>query len=252
MPPASAEAIDVGHIVEASGNQTEHTAVIVKRLSDGQIWASNFERAEKRFSPASSSKIPHTLIALEYGLATPTTVFRWDGVPRASRAWNQDQSLASAFQNSVVWVYQEIARMAGPETMSKGLASLGYGNLDTGSIDQLTTYWLDDTLKISATEQIDFLSSLAQELLPLSEATYAAARDIMVSERNASWVMRSKTGWRHGKESMDVGWHVGWLECLSETYIFALNMDMPDTRYLSKRTEVTYSILKSIGAFHCS
>ena len=248
---ASAETIDVGHIVQATGSQVEDTTVIVNRLSDGQTWTSNSKRAQQRFSPASTSKIPHTLIALEGGFATPTTVFRWDGVPRTSRAWNQDHTLASAFENSVVWVYQEIARTAGSDVMSEGLARFEYGNMNVGSIEQLTTYWLDDTLKISAIEQIDFLSRLALEQLPLSEATYAAARDIMASDRNANWVMRSKTGWSYRKDSMDVGWHVGWLECSDEIYVFALNMDMPDTRYLSRRQEVTYTVLQHIGAFYC-
>ncbi len=249
--PVAADTIDIGHVVQNTGLQTEQVAVVVKRQSDGQIWISNRHRAQQRFSPASTSKIPHTLIALETGLATPTSVFRWDGSVRSSRAWNQDHTLASAFRNSVVWVFQEIARTAGTRTMAEGLASFGYGNADVGSIDQLTTYWLDDTLNISAVEQIEFLSRLARRQLPLSEATYAAARDIMVSDRKANWVMRSKTGWRYSKESMDIGWFVGWLECPDEVYVFALNMDMPDTRYLSKRKDIAYSVLGHIGAFDC-
>lgn len=249
--PASGEPIDVGHVVQATGNQIEGTTVIVKRQSDGQTWTSNYERAQQRFSPASTSKIPHTLIALERGLVTPDTVFFWDGIPRSFSAWNQDHNLASAFQNSVVWVYQEIARTAGSDAMSEGLASFDYGNSKVGSIEQLTTYWLDDTLKISAVEQIAFLSRLALETLPLSEATYAAAKDIMVSDQNDIWVMRSKTGWRYSKENMDVGWYVGWLQCPDETYVFALNMDMPDSRYLSRRKDITYSVLRDIGAFDC-
>ena len=69
--PASSEVVDLGHVVQASGNPIEQTTVVVKRLSDGQTWISNDERAQQRFSPASTSKIPHTLIAFEKGLATP-------------------------------------------------------------------------------------------------------------------------------------------------------------------------------------
>ena len=207
---------------------------------------------KQRFSPASTSKIPHTLIALENGLATPSTIFQWDGVPRGFNAWNQDHSLESAFQYSAVWVFQEIARTAGQDIMSDGLTSFEYGNMSVGSVDHLTTYWLDGTLRISAAEQIDFLSRLARAELPLSDATYAAARDIMVSEEAADWVMRSKTGWFHTESSMDIGWYVGWLECPNETYVFALNIDMPDTRYLSRRVDITHSVLREIGAFDCA
>ncbi|MEL6464808.1 MAG: penicillin-binding transpeptidase domain-containing protein, partial [Pseudomonadota bacterium] len=93
----SADTIDVGHIVQSTENRVETSTIIVKRLSDGQRWISNPARAQQRFSPASTSKIPHTLIALESGLATPETVFAWDSVHRSSRTWNRDQTLASAF-----------------------------------------------------------------------------------------------------------------------------------------------------------
>ncbi|MEL7179823.1 MAG: penicillin-binding transpeptidase domain-containing protein [Pseudomonadota bacterium] len=247
----SADTIDVGHFVVAAGGQVESVAIIVERHPDGQIWTSNTERAMQRFSPASTSKIPHTLIALEHGLATLETVFAWDGVPRSVRAWNQDHTLETAFQKSIVWVYQEIARTAGQDMMSSALADFGYGNVTVGSIDQLTTYWLNDTLQISAAEQVAFLSGLAHEQFPLSASTYTVARDIMISDADGSWVMRSKTGWRYSESDMDIGWFVGWLECANETYVFALNMDMPDTRYLSKRRNIAYSVLEGIEAFDC-
>ncbi|MEM9585446.1 MAG: penicillin-binding transpeptidase domain-containing protein [Pseudomonadota bacterium] len=249
---AAADATDIGPSVAAAGGIVESTTIAVKRLSDGQLWIANPDRAELKVSPASTSKIPHSLIALENRLVTPETILQWDGIPRSNRAWNQNHTLQSAFQNSVVWVYQEIARTAGQTVMSDGLKRLDYGNATVGTIDQLTTYWLDDTLSISALEQIEFLTKLALERLPLSKATYATARDIMISDAGADWTMRSKTGWRYNKTDMDIGWFVGWLECGHETHVFALNMDMPDTRSLSKRKSVTYQVLQEIGAFDCS
>jgi len=247
-----ADPIDVGHIVQANGNEIEHTTVVVRRQSDGQIWLSNAARTQQRFSPASTSKIPHTLIALETGLVDLDTLFEWDGIPRSSRVWNQDHAIASAFENSVVWVFQDIAQAVGQTAMSEHLTMFEYGNMSVGPIDHLTTYWLDDTLQISAAEQVEFLTSLAFEQLPLSVDTYAAARDIMLSAESATWQMRPKTGWRFSEDDMDIGWFVGWLECSSETYVFALNMDMPDTRYLSRRREITYAVLRDIGAFDCN
>lgn len=249
--PLAADAVDVELNVTAGGGEIESTTIVIKRLSDGQLWVANPVRAQQQFSPASTSKIPHSLIALENGLATPETVFQWDSVSRSNRAWNQDHSLESAFQYSVVWVYQEIARAGGQAVMAHGLKSFQYGNADVGTIDQLTTYWLDGTLSISAQEQVAFLSKLALERLPLSKTTYAAARSIMVSDFHPDWTMRSKTGWWYSKTDMDIGWFVGWLECASDNYVFALNMDMPDTTYLSKRKAVTYRVLQDIGAFDC-
>ncbi len=64
--------------------------------------------------------------------------------------------MASAFEQSAVWVYQEIARAAGQAIMSKALASFEYGNEDVETADRLTTYWLDNALTISAMEQSYF------------------------------------------------------------------------------------------------
>jgi len=249
--PAVAQELDVGPSVTAAGGKTESATIVIQRLSDGQLWIANPDRAQRRFSPASTSKIPHSLIALENGLASSMTIFEWDGVPRSNRAWNQNHTLETAFQESAVWVYQRIAQTAGQRVMSDGLESLDYGNANVGAVDQITTYWLDDTLKISSLEQVEFLSDLALERLPLSATTYAVANDIMVSDASSNWTMRSKTGWRYSETEMDIGWFVGWLECASETYVFALNMDMPDTSYLSKRKAVTYRVLQDMGAFDC-
>ena len=250
--PVAADALDVGPSLEAAGGEIESSTIVIKRLSDAQHWIANSNRAHLRFSPASTSKIPHSLIALENGLASSMTIVEWDGVPRSNRAWNQDHTLETAFQKSVVWVYQRIAQTAGQRVMSDGLKSFGYGNANVGVVDQITTYWLDDTLKISALEQVEFLSHLALERLLLSAVTYAVANDIMVSDASSNWIMRSKTGWRYSETEIDIGWFVGWLECASETYVFALNMDMPDTTYLSKRKAVTYRVLQDIGAFDCA
>lgn len=248
---SQADPLDVGRIVGSAGLDVRSSTIVIERQSDGQLWISNPARAGQRFSPASTSKIPHTLIALESGVADVSTVFEWDGVSRRPRLWNRDQTLHTAFQHSAVWVFQEIALTAGQAVMSQGLVTFEYGNMNTGSIDQLSTYWLDDTLMISALEQVEFLSRLALKELPLSDATYSAAWDIMVSERSDNWILRSKTGWRYSKTEIDIGWFVGWLECPGDVYVFALNLDMPDTHFLSRRRYTTYAALEQIGALDC-
>ncbi|MGR3469208.1 MAG: penicillin-binding transpeptidase domain-containing protein [Shimia sp.] len=248
---AVAEPIDVAAQVAASGADPARTTLLIERLSDGQVWISGPVRADRRFSPASTSKIPHMLIALEYGLATPETVFPWDGTLRGRRVLNRDQTLASAARISAVWVFQDIARRAGPETLSEALRAFGYGNASTGGADRLTTYWLDGTLRISAREQVAFLTRLASGTLPLRLETLSAARDILVTDRGEGWVLRAKTGWFHDPTAMDIGWYVGWLECGSDIFVFALNMDLPDTRTLHRREATTRAVLRDIGAFDC-
>lgn len=242
----------MSHVVSDVRHPRESLAVVATRLSDGQVWSSNEARADRRFSPASTAKIPHSLIALDEGLVNSETVFAWDGVIRSRSVWNRNQTLKGAFQSSAVWVFQHIVRLAGAEVMAQRLAQFGYGNADIGGPEQLATYWLDGTLRISAWEQVDFLSRLAREELSVSPTTYAAAKNIMHSDSGENWEMWSKTGWHHRASAMDIGWFVGRVACGSDTYVIALNMDLPDTRFLSARKAKAYAVLTHIGAFDCS
>lgn len=249
--PLGAETIDVSSMLAEAGVAPESSTIMIMRLSDGLRWISNPPRAHQRFSPASTSKIPHTLIALEKGLADSETIFSWDGVPRSNPRWNQNQTLKSAFKHSAIWVYRQITQSAGSDALSTELARLAYGNADVGKAEQVTSYWLDGTLRISVVEQVDFLSRLALGQLDLSSSTYAAAHDIMEFDRGDHWVLYAKSGWRVREKAADIGWFVGWLECPHDAYVFALNMDMSDSRFLTARTTLAYAVMNEIGAFDC-
>lgn len=236
--------------IEAKGAAPETTTLVVKRLSDNKVWISNSNRATDRFIPASTSKIPHTLIALETKIASPETLFKWDGQRRTFESWNQDQTFIKAYQRSAVWVYQEIAQELGPNTMSAWLKKFDYGNYDIGT-DNVTLYWLVGPLEISAMEQVDFLTRLAKRELPLSSETYDKSRTIFKNESKGSHQLYAKTGWMYDENAMDIGWFVGWVEAEdpSEIYVFALNMDMPNQGYQRKRKPIVMEALKTINAW---
>lgn len=238
-------------VIGAHGAAPDSTTIVIKRLSDNKLWTSNPSRAETRFIPASTSKIPHTLIALETKLAAPETLFKWDGRKRTFKSWNQDQSLLQAYRRSAVWVYQEMTQSLGPETMRDWLAQFEYGNHDIGADDNVSQYWLTGPLEISAQEQVNFLTKLATKELPLSPNTYAQARPMFINEIKISHTLFAKTGWMYDETAMDIGWFVGWVETAepSEIYVFALNMDMPQQGDQKKRKPIVMSALKSIGAW---
>ncbi|MCG8444852.1 MAG: hypothetical protein MI753_03935 [Hyphomicrobiales bacterium] len=245
-------------IVESEDIDPSRAALLIRRLEDGTEWSLNVDRIDERFEPASSSKIPHTLIALETGLADDaSSVFKWDGVQRSFDVWNRDQSLANAYKNSAVWVYQEIAAQLGEAAMAKWIKRFGYGNQDVGGPENLTSYWLRGPLQISAREQIAFLARLATRQLPLSDWTYEIGREIMRADHGEGWTLFAKTGWRADPERPHLGWYVGWVETVKpegpETYIFAFNLDMPDPQTdLRKRTSVVRAALIEIGAIPVS
>ncbi len=91
-------------------------------------------------------------------------VFPRDGEKRWLDAWNRDQDLRSSMRNSVVWVYEGFARAIGAEREAEFLQRLRYGNMDISG--GLATFWLDESLKISAHEQVAFLRGLSRNELP--------------------------------------------------------------------------------------
>lgn len=238
-------------IFETYDASPEATTLVIKRLSDDKVWISNIERAEARYIPASTSKIPHTLIALETNLATPETFFKWDGRERAFKAWNQDQTLAQAYKRSAVWVYQELTQALGPDVMTSWLSKFQYGNFDVGDVDNITEYWLTGPLQISALEQVSFLEKLSKRQLLVSAETYEKALPIFKNEMTGTHTLYAKTGWMYDEEAMDIGWFVGWVDLdeTSETYVFALNMNMPNQGDNKKRKPIVMKALKEIGAW---
>ena len=105
-------------------------------LLDGQTGAFtrwNAARADQRFAPCSTFKIPNTAILLETGAATdPEFVVKYDPALKASReAWRQDHTLRSAYRDSVLWYYHALSKKAGLPAEARLVKQFGYGNADT-------------------------------------------------------------------------------------------------------------------------
>jgi hypothetical protein len=96
------------------------------------------EGCSERHLPASTFKVMNSLIGLETGVIPDENyVIKWDGTQHQISTWNQGHSLRTAFQNSVVWYYQELARRVGRERMKYYIDAVKYGNQDlTYSGDQ--------------------------------------------------------------------------------------------------------------------
>ena len=167
----------------------------------------------ERFSPCSTFKVPHTVIALHTGIATgPEFSLRWDGVKRGLSAWDQDQTLRSAFQNSVVWFYQELSRRIGQERETRFVRQFEYGNRDTSG--GLTNFWLESSLLIAADEQVAFLRRLWGDGLPASREAQRVTRSIMELSRREGRILYGKTGTGGDRETnvARLGWFVGCVE----------------------------------------
>ncbi len=203
-------------------------------------------RAKQRFLPASTFKIPNALIGLEEGSITDEhEVFRWDGKPKPVPAWERDHTLASGMRESVVWMFQEIARRTGKVRMREWLERLDYGNRDiSGGID---LFWLQGGLRVSALEQVRFLHRLAEGRLPMTQRAQRLVRAALVVEKTRRYTLYAKTGSvPSGRDA--VAWWVGWIERQGRPQAyFALNLTPTSRNAYAERFAIARAILQAEG-----
>ncbi|MFZ9612964.1 MAG: penicillin-binding transpeptidase domain-containing protein [Crocinitomicaceae bacterium] len=215
-------------------------AVVIYDLVNKQYFYYNDSMANIPFSPASTFKIPNTLIGLETGVLKDSTSRLNLGL--------SDPTLKFAFQNSIVPYYQKLAGQIGDQNMQDYLKRFDYGNkLIT---PELTSFWLQGDLRISAFEQLDFLFKIEKRQLGLRPETYQTLMDIFEPRMSHPFNLYGKTGWGY-QDGKDLGWFVGFADWGKSRYLFATVMTSPGEYYGKfdfgvKRIELTKSAFQAL------
>ncbi|MBO1256606.1 class D beta-lactamase [Alteromonas sp. 5E99-2] len=219
--------------------------MVISSLNSHTVYIHNAERANTPFSTASTFKIPNSLIALEENLIKDSkSVIKWDGTEYEYTSWNKDQTLQSAYKVSCVWCYQKLANEIGPAKYKSYLSKMRYGQL-TESFNT-TTFWLDNSLTITATQQIDFLKHVYNRSLPFSPSSYDTLSEIMIEDINDTAILRAKTGWA-ARLTPQVGWYVGYVEKGVDVWFFATNLEIKNKSDLTLRKQLTLEALRIKG-----
>jgi beta-lactamase class D len=221
-------------------------AFVLYDLNANRYLRYNPQRCAERFLPASTFKIVNALIGLETGVIPDENyVIKWDGTHYDNPAWNQDHTLKTAIQNSVVWYFQELARRMGKEKMQCYIDAVGYGNQDlSGPIEP---FWLHGALRISADEQIALLKRLYQNDLPFSQRSMRIVKEILVLDKARIYQLTGKTG-AGQVDALYIGWFVGYVEEKGNVYFFAANIGGPsaDTTGV-KAKQIAQDILRDLA-----
>ncbi len=218
---------------------------VVFDVSANKMIGFNQKRAQTRFIPASTFKIPNSLIGLETkAVKSVDEILPYGGKPQSIKTWEKDMGLREAIKISNVPIYQELARRITQTKMTAELKKLNYGNTQIGK--DINQFWLDGSLKISAIEQTQFLAQLANGTLPLSRHSQEAVKEITLLEQGSGWQLHGKTGWS-ARTKPGTGWWVGWVRKNNKVYSFAVNLEIHDEKELDKRISLGKNSLKILG-----
>jgi beta-lactamase class D len=224
--------------------------------SHDQVYYYNLSRLSKRYSPASTFKILNSLIGLETNVANDEDfIIPWDGLVRDNPEWNKSLSMQDAFRLSCVPYYQELARRVGAIDMKKWIDTIKYGNMRLGG--KIDEFWLNDTLQITADEQVGFMKKLYFDKLPFAQRSMRIVRTMMLQEDSTNYRLYYKTGTKQEGQNT-LAWLVGFIEKREvqigvltkkeetnyKPYFFALNLETKDTSMDTKATRL--GILKAV------
>lgn len=211
--------------------------------------------ANKETLPASTFKILNSLIALETkAVKDENEIVKWDGTERdffgaKMDVWNKDTDLKTAYRNSTIWFYVEMAKRVGRNKYKKYLKECGYGNLNFS--EKGTDFWNLGEHGITPKNQIEFLVKLYENNLPFSKPVLNKVKEIMISEQTKDFTFRDKTGWTK-QQGIDIGWWVGYVQTDDNVFFFATritkNTNLGNPSFGKARKEITKEILKNINA----
>ncbi|MFK8057654.1 MAG: penicillin-binding transpeptidase domain-containing protein [Saprospiraceae bacterium] len=243
------------HVLDSAGL---NGSILIFNPKKRTYYSNDFQWAKTGQLPASTFKIPNSIIALETGVITnKDVIIPWDGTTRGVANWNQDLPFSDAFAYSCVPCYQSIARQVGNDRMLHYIDRLGYPGISFEA-DEIDMFWLTGKSRINQFEQIEFIERLFNKELPIAAKTSQTVRDIMQLETSADYTLRGKTGWSTSAEK-DNGWFVGVVQkpstnkTSSENHVlyFATNIEpkegTPIEAFITGRRGVTEAAIRSLN-----
>ncbi|AZO57672.1 MULTISPECIES: class D beta-lactamase [unclassified Mesorhizobium] len=186
---------------------------------------------DQRFSPASTFKVPLSLIGYDAGILTDEHTPAWDYKPEF-KAVKRDQKTVDPTiweRDSIIWFSREITRRLGAEKFAGYVSKFSYGNSDVSGNpakdDGLTHSWVNSSLEITPVEQVAFLRQLLAGTMPVSAKAHEMTRAIIPSFKAGDWAVQGKTGstrlGKGGNDKRSLGWFVGWARKDGRRIVFA-------------------------------
>lgn len=235
LQPALAWHSDPAAPSAAAGPDASFSCTIIADLASGQRLAREGQ-CDERVTPASTFNIAVSLMGYDSGILIDEHAPAWpfqEGYADWNAGWRATTDPSRWLDRSVVWYAQQVALRLGEDKFGRYVRQFGYGNQDVsgdfGKARGFPASWINSSLKISASEQVDFLARVLNNELGLSAKALAMTSRIMPSQAlDNGWLVHGKTGTANpvlpdgmDDESRQYGWYVGWAEKDGRKVVFA-------------------------------
>lgn len=197
----------------------------------------NRDRYLKRFLPGETFDLVTAMVGLETGkLFNEKTLIR-------------GLTMEEAFKSGNTSYFQELTRRIGRDTLVKWIDTLSYGNKNVGGV--IDSLWLNDSLEISADEQLGLVKRMYFRQLPFQQRTQDVMRPLMLKEQSGDYTLSYVAGSGKSKAGESIGWITGWIEENRHPYFFVINFQGsdPGTGSAATGVELMRKVLVSQGFF---
>ena len=235
-----------------AAQDTEGAFVLLEIGSDEPPLVYNIARARLRVPPADTYKILASLIFLETDVVgSIEEEITWRGGGRDVPLMARTQTLKTAFERPVDWVYAQLGDDVGADRIEVWTTRAGYGNENTRSLSG--PMWRDGTLTVTPFDQAEFMAELFGDQHPFDRYAAFDVMELMTQESGDGWTLTSYAATAYA-DGVPFGWLIGSLETDEGSWAFAMNTDLVEGEFLvtDRRTAVTKAILDSMDILPAS
>ena len=143
------------------------------------------------------------------------------------------------------WYFQTIDERLGADSIQKYLHQIGYGNENLSG--NLSSYWLNSSLKISPIEQVELLVKVHNNRFGFSLENTGTVKNALHISSSAFGDLYGKTGTGRVNGQDVNGWFIGFVENADNTYFFASNIQYQKHSTVKKASEITLSVLSDLN-----
>ena len=145
---------------------------------------------------------------------------------------------------SVNWYFETLDEQIGKDKIQSYIQEIRYGNQDTSA--DLSSYWMESSLKISPVEQVELLNAFYQNTFDFNPENIQTVKDSLCLSASGAGTLYGKTGTGRVDGQDRNGWFIGFIETPDNTYFFSTNIQSETNATGSNAAKMTLSILSQL------